>query len=233
MKGEGGFSIGIVLFQKVTSLDFVGPLDILSRNPEARIHLIAHTLDPIGADNGMRVIPDTTFADAPQLDMVLVPGGPGTMSMMEDDELIGFLRSSGENAAWITSVCTGSLLLGAAGLLTGYRAVTHWTMMDALPIFGAEPVAERVVADRNRVTGAGVSAGLDFALTLTALLWGNERAERIQLGTEYDPHPPFDAGSPAKAPPQVVSAFRAGSARLTERRMAAARRAARKLTVNA
>lgn len=223
------FAIGIVLFDQVTSLDYVGPLDMLSRNPEASIHLIAASLDPIASDNGSRVLPTTTFANAPPLDALLVPGGPGTTAMMEDAELIAFLRERGANAQWITSVCTGSLLLGAAGLLRGYRAVTHWTMMDALPVFAAEAVPDRVVVDRNRVTGAGVSAGMDFALTLIALLWGETRAQTIQLGTEYDPQPPFDAGSPAKAPPEIVDAFRSRAAPLSERRMAAARRAAERL----
>jgi len=223
------FQIGVLVFDNVTNLDFAGPVDMLSRIREAEIHLLAKSRDVITTDSGGRIMPDKALDEAPPLDMILVPGGPGTTELMEDDEIIAFLQKCGSEARWVTSVCTGALLLGAAGLLEGYRAVTHWTMMDALAVFGAQSTSERVVVDRNRITGAGVTAGMDFALTLIALLWGDGRAQLIQLGTEYDPEPPFNAGSPDKAPKLIVDQFRARSASLSQARMAAAQRAAAKL----
>lgn len=220
------FHIGMVLFDGMTNLDLAGPADMLARIPEAEISLIAPTDAPITTDSDKRILPDMAFGDAPALDMLFVPGGPATTQLMEDGTMLSFLREQGAQARYVTSVCTGALLLGAAGLLDGYRAVTHWTVMDLLPLFGAQPVAARVVIDRNRITGAGVTAGMDFALTLIAHLWGEERAQLIQLGTEYDPKPPFDAGSPATAPEAIVDQFRTRAAKMIEARREAAKRMA-------
>jgi len=174
----------------------------------------------------LRLLPTTTFANAPQADILFVPGGPGQMALMDDAETLGFLRQQAEGAAYVTSVCTGSLVLAAAGLLTGYRATSHWLSLNQLAFFGAEPVAERVVEDRNRVTGAGVTSGIDFALTLSARLFGEERAKRVQLQMEYDPQPPFVGGSPRSAEAEIVAAARETARPLQEQREDVARAAA-------
>lgn len=220
------FQIGMIIFDKMTNLDFVGPNDIFARNPEATINTLAKTTAPITTDANTRVIPDLALADAPDLDMIFIGGGPGTTALMQDEEVLAFLEERGPKAQWITSVCTGSLVLGAAGLLRGYKAATHWTAMDLLPILGAEPVYERVVIDRNRVTGGGVTAGIDFGLTLVAHLWGKERAQLIQLGTEYNPAPPFPGGSPDTSPPEIVETFRKRTAGMSAAREEAARKMA-------
>jgi cyclohexyl-isocyanide hydratase len=153
----------------------------------------------------MALTPTTTFADCPQLDVICVPGGLGTDDMVNDEEMLAFVRKQAEGAKYITSVCTGSLVLGAAGLLKGYRAATHWTAMDFLSAFGATPTHTRVCIDRNRVTGGGVTAGIDFALTLVSLLVDRRTAEAIQLRLEYNPAPPFNSGSPETAPPEILA----------------------------
>ena len=229
-KGPGmqPVSIGMWVFPGMTNLDFVGPHGILSRPPSAKIHIIGKTLDPIPDDAGNRVLANTLFTDAPELDILFVGGGPGTEAMMQDPQILDFFRQRAPRAKYITSVCTGSLVLGAAGLLRGYRAASHWTTIDILPILGATPVHERVVIDRNRMTGGGVTAGIDFGLTLVDRVWGREMAETIQLANEYDPHPPFNAGSPRTAPAKSVEMVRAmvhdGVANMT----AAAERAAKR-----
>ena len=162
--------IGLVLFPKVTQLDFTGPLQVFSSVPGAKVHLIWKRIEPVTSDSVLMLTPTTTFADCPQLDVICVPGGLGTDDMVNDEEMLAFLRKQAEGAKYITSVCTGSLVLGAAGLLKGYRAATHWTAMDFLSAFGATPTKTRVCVDRNRVTGGGVTAGIDFALTLVSLL---------------------------------------------------------------
>lgn len=202
-------TIGMWVFPGMTNLDFVGAHGILSRPPKVKIHILAKTLDPIPDDAGNRVLADTLFTDAPDLDILFVGGGPGTEAMMQDPQILNFFRDRAPRAKYITSVCTGSLVLGAAGLLRGYRAASHWTTMDILPILGATAVHERVVVDRNRVTGGGVTAGIDFGLTLVDRIWGREMAETIQLANEYDPHPPFNAGSPLTAPARSVATVRA------------------------
>jgi len=197
--------IGIVLFPRVTQLDFTGPLQVFSSVPGAKIHLIWKRIEPVTSDGVMTITPTISFADCPQLDVICVPGGGGTDDMINDEEMLAFLRRQAEGAKYITSVCTGSLVLGAAGLLRGYRATTHWTAMDFLAAFGATPTKSRVCVDRNRVTGGGVTAGIDFALTLVSLLVDRRTAEAIQLRLEYSPAPPFNAGSPDTAPPEILA----------------------------
>jgi len=200
--------IGMLLYPGLTQLDLTGPFEVLHRVPDTRVHLLWKTLDPVTADSGLGLVPTTTLAGCPPLGMVFVPGGTGQMALMQDGEVLGFLREQGARARWVTSVCTGALLLGAAGLLEGYEATTHWAFVDLLPMFGARPARARVVVDRNRVTGGGVTAGIDFALRIAAELAGDDVAKRIQLGLEYDPQPPFRSGHPDVAEPAVVAAMR-------------------------
>lgn len=202
------FSIGFLLFPRLTQLDMTGPYEILSRMPGATIHLVAKTLDPVRSDRGLTILPTMTIETCPPLDLVCVPGGPGTNDTLADREILDFLRRVAQSARYVTSVCTGSLTLAAAGLLKGRRAACHWMSRDMLRRFGTEPVAERVVIDGKFITGGGVTAGIDFALTVVEQICGRETAEAIQLGVEYDPHPPFDAGSPKRAAPAVVERVR-------------------------
>lgn len=202
--------IALLAYPAMTALDLIGPHHILSMLPNVRVHLVAKTLDPITSDLGLVITPSTTFEDCPQqLEVLFAPGGTsGTLAAMEDEATLAFMRSRGQQARWVTSVCTGSLILGAAGLLQGRRATSHWVARDLLTRFGATPVDQRVVQDGNVVTGAGVTAGLDFALTLAATLSDTEHARKIQLVAEYDPDPPFDAGSPASAGEVTTDALR-------------------------
>ena len=169
---------------------------------------MAKSLDPVPTDAQFALLPTATFAEVPRTDILCVPGGFGTVAAMEDGETIAWLRQVAAEALWVTSVCTGSLLLAAAGLLTGYRAACHWASREQLAFFGVEPVAERVVFDRNRVSGGGVTAGIDFALALTAAIRGEDHARFVQLSLEYDPQPPFDSGSPDRASPETLAAYR-------------------------
>jgi cyclohexyl-isocyanide hydratase len=197
--------IGMLLYPGLTQLDLTGPLEVLVRVPHARVHLLWKTRDPVVADSGIAILPSGTLADGPQLDVVFVPGGGGVTALLDDEEGLAFLRAQGERARFVTSVCTGSLLLGAAGLLGGYDAVTHWAFMDLLPMVGERPTRRRVVVDRNRVTGAGVTSGIDFALRLAAELSDEATARAIQLAIEYDPEPPY-GGHPDRADPATVAA---------------------------
>lgn len=220
--------IGILLYPNVTQLDATGPAQVLSRVPGAKMHMIWKTRDPVPTDAGFSIVPTTTFADCPQLDVVCVPGGGGQVDVMVDAEALDFLRKQAAKARYVTSVCTGSLILGAAGLLKGYKSACHWAWRDMLKDFGATPVAERVVRDRNRISGGGVTAGIDFGLTVAAELAGEEAAKSIQLVLEYDPQPPFDAGSPEKAGAERVKRIYERLAPLLEsRRKANAEAAAR------
>ncbi len=221
--------IGLLLFPKVTQLDFTGPLQVFSSLPGAKVHLIWKRIEPVASDSVLTLTPTTTFADCPQLDVICVPGGIGTDDMVNDEEMLAFLRKQAEGARYVTSVCTGSLVLGAAGLLKGYRATAHWSAVDFLSTFGATPERTRVCIDRNRVTGGGVTAGIDFALTLVSLLHDRRTAETIQLRLEYNPAPPFNSGSPDTAPPEVLAFLKDRIAQNQTRRGEMIARAAEKL----
>ncbi len=221
--------IGFILFPNLTQLDLTGPAEVFCRMPGAEVHLLWKDLQPVASDRGIRILPTTTFADCPPLDMICVPGGPGQVALMEDDDTLAFLIRIAQGCRLVTSVCTGSLVLGAAGLLTGLRATSHWASLDQLALLGAIPVAERVVQDGNRITGAGVTSGIDFALTVVAGLLGDEAAQSIQLQMEYDPAPPFHTGSPRSAPAAMVAAARESLKPFIEHRRAATVRAAERL----
>ena len=218
--------IAMLLFPGLTALDLVGPQDLLAGLAPGSLHLVAETAGPVTSDTGLSLIATHSFETCPRdLDVLFVPGGDGTPAQMRNARLLDFLRDRAGRAAWVTSVCTGSLILGAAGLLRGYRATSHWCVRDAvLPLLGAEPVGERVVVDRNRMTGAGISAGLDLGLALAARLRGAAYARTAQLVAEYAPDPPFRAGTPAQAGPEVVRAADAILAELVAGSIAAARR---------
>jgi cyclohexyl-isocyanide hydratase len=200
--------IGFLLFPNVTQLDLTGPAQILSRVPGAQVHLVWKNLEPVPTDVGFAIHPTTTFEECPQLTVLCVPGGFGIAAQLTDRATLDFLRRQGEGARYVTSVCNGALVLGAAGLLAGYKSACHWMWRHYLPLFGAEPVAARIVRDRNRISGGGVTAGIDFALALAAELAGEEIAKTLQLAFEYDPDPPFDCGSPEKAGPERVARLR-------------------------
>lgn len=225
-------TIGMLLFPRLTQLDLTGPYEVLVRLPDAAVHLVAHTLDPVKTDRGMMILPTVTFADCPPLDVVMVPGGPGQQDLMEDEVALDFLRRQAAQARFITSVCTGSLVLGAAGLLKGKRATCHWAAIEHLAALGAIPVHERVVVDGNLVTGAGVASGIDFALKLASILESEAVAHEIQLQIEYQPDPPFNSGSPQTARPETVVALRTRLAPLNEQRREVAQRVGRKLGIS-
>ena len=197
------FNIGFVLFPNVTQLDLTGPLQVLHRLPEARAHVAAKSLEPVASDCGLSLVPTTSFAACEPLDLLCVPGGFGVSGAIADADTIDFVRRQAARAKYVTSVCTGAFVLGVAGLLKGRRATTHWAYTDLLPLVGAVHAQARVVRDGNVFTGAGVTAGIDFALSLAAEVAGSEAAERIQLSLEYDPAPPFTAGNPRLAPASV------------------------------
>jgi cyclohexyl-isocyanide hydratase len=223
--------IGMLIFPRLTQLDMTGPYEVLARLPNTKVHLVSHTLDPVKTDRGMMIVPTVTYVDCPQLDVIMVPGGPGQQDLMEDAVVMEFLQRQARAAKYVTSVCTGSLVLGAAGLLKGKRATSHWAAIDHLGLLGAIPVSERVVVDGNVVTGAGVASGIDFALALAAILEGENIAREIQLQIEYDPAPPFNSGSPRTAAPATLAALRARGAALNEQRREVAARVGRKLGV--
>jgi putative intracellular protease/amidase len=204
--------IAILLFDRFTALDAVGPYEVLCRLPGARLTFVAQAVGPVRTDTGVLAITaDAAMADVAAADVLLVPGGPGTDQAAEDPAVLDWVKRLDATSTWTTSVCTGSLVLGAAGLLAGKRATTHWLALEQLSDLGAEAVSERVVFDGKVATAAGVSAGIDMALALAARIAGDPVAQAIQLGIEYDPQPPFDAGSPAKAPEEIVGFLRAAS----------------------
>ncbi|MEM7772521.1 MAG: DJ-1/PfpI family protein [Cyanobacteria bacterium P01_A01_bin.37] len=205
MTDSQNYIIGLVFYPGMTSLDIVGPHQVLSALPNVKLHRIWKTLDPITADDGLVILPDTTFANCPPLDVICVGGGIGQQAVVDDPEVLEFFRKQGSTAKFITSVCGGSEFLAKAGLLEGYRAATHWGMREQLAKLGVEVGTERVVVDRNRITGGGVTAGIDFGLTIVSILYGEETAKIVQLLLEYDPAPPFDTGSPAKAGSELVN----------------------------
>ncbi|MEU1008526.1 DJ-1/PfpI family protein [Streptomyces sp. NPDC005890] len=203
--------IALVVYDRFTALDVVGPYEILSRLPDARLAFVAERPGPVRTDTGfLAVTADKALDEVPGPDLLVVSGGPGTMAQMENPALLDWLRAADATSTWTTSVCSGSLLLAAAGLLRGRRATSHFTALDLLGTFGAEPTGERVVTDGKYVTAAGVSSGIDMALTLTGRIAGDEHAQAVQLLTEYDPQPPYDAGSPHKAPAHLVEEVRTG-----------------------
>jgi cyclohexyl-isocyanide hydratase len=210
--------IGFLVFPNVQQLDLTGPYEVFASWPRARVRLIWKTLDPVVASTKLVLTPDTTFETCPQLDVICVPGGSGINPLLTDEETLRFVRRQAEGARFVTSVCTGALVLGAAGLLTGKRATTHWAAHEFLAALGAIPVRERIVSDGNLMTGGGVTAGIDFALALVAALAGQEAAEAIQLHLEYAPAPPFDAGHPDRAREAVLNAVRSRLAPVLDER---------------
>ena len=221
--------IGMLIFPRLTQLDMTGPYEVLARLPDTQVDLVAKTMDPVTTDRGMQIVPTVTYETCPPLDIVMVPGGPGQQDLMEDEAALSFLRKQAAGAKYVTSVCTGSLVLAAAGLLKGKRATCHWAAIEHLALLGAVPTKERVVVDGNVVTGAGVASGIDFALTLASILEGEAVAREIQLQIEYDPDPPFDGGSPKTARPETIAALSSRLSKLNEERRTVATRVCRKL----
>ncbi len=224
--------IGLALFPGLCQLDMTGPHEVLVRLPGAQVEVVAKSAAPVTTDRGLTITPDVALADARQYDIFVMPGGPGQQDLMNDADWLGFLRDQAPGAKLMMGVCTGALVMGAAGLLRGYKATTHWSCHDLLAILGAEPVDRRVVIDRDRLTAAGVTSGIDGALALAGLLHGRETAERIQLGMEYQPEPPTDAGSPHTSPAGLLADMRARGASLYEARKNACHQAARRLNRN-
>ncbi|MFC4172533.1 DJ-1/PfpI family protein [Microvirga sp. GCM10011540] len=216
----------MLAYPRMTRLELTGPYEVFTRFEVLSLHLAWRSADPVVDGSGLRLVPTTTFCKCPHADILFVPGSPGQIHFMQDREVLDFLRSQTANAAYVTSVCTGSLVLAVAGLMTGYSATCHWLSLDQHAYFGAQPVAERVVADRNRVTGAGVTSWIDFALTLAASLFGEERARRVQRSMGYDPAPPFPGGSPGRSDPTIVAAVREASIGFQRQRERIARAAA-------
>ena len=228
---ETHLQIGSLLFDGLDQIDLTGPFEVLSRIPNATYRIYAKTLAPVRDVSGLRLTPDATLADAPKLDVLHVPGGFGQEGVMEDDEVLTWIQRQTEGARSVLSVCTGALLLGAAGLLRGRRATTHWASFHLLPLFGAVPVNERVVVDGNWIFAAGVTAGIDGALRLAAELRGDDVARAIQLYMQYAPEPPFDSGTPERAPVAILDQAKRAVAGITAQREATARRVAAKLGI--
>ncbi len=220
--------IGMLLFPRLTQLDMTGPFEVFSRLPDSQVRLVWKQAGAVKSDTGLTMLADTGMAECPQLDVICIPGGPGVAALMEDEAVLAFLRAQAPGARYVTSVCTGALVLGAAGLLQGKRATTHWASHDFLAALGATPVNDRVVRDGNVVTGGGVTAGIDFALTLAAEMASPAVAQAIQLAIEYAPCPPFNAGTPETAPPEVLAmAQQRGAGMRKDREALVARVAAR------
>jgi cyclohexyl-isocyanide hydratase len=222
--------IGSLMFDDMDQIDLTGPFEVLSRVPNSTYRIYART-SPVRDLNGLRLTADGTLAEAPPLDILHVPGGPGQEALMQDQEVIAWIQRQAAGARWIFSVCTGALLCGAAGLLKGRRATTHWSSLHLLPFFGAIPVNERVVVDANYAFAAGVTAGIDGALRLAAELRGDETAQAIQLDLVYAPEPPFNSGTPERAPPAILERARQSYREITDRREETARRIAARLGI--
>lgn len=222
-------TFALLLFPALTQLDLTGPYEVFCRCPDARVDLVWKSMDPVVTEHGMRILPTTTFSELPRADVLCVPGGFGVNALLTDDDTLAYVRQLAGGARYITSVCTGALVLGAAGLLRGRRATTHWTAVDYLTAFGATPAPGRTVTDGPVVTGGGVTAGIDFALELAAAMHGRAVAEAIQLAIEYNPAPPFRAGHPDTAPPEVTAALREKSLPRQAERAAQVRLAAARL----
>ena len=224
-------SIGMLIYPRMDQIDFTGPFAVLARLPDATVHVMAHSRQPIKDHKGLLLTPDTTFAEAPALDILMVPGGPGQEALMDDEPILSLIRKQMAADKLIFSVCTGALLCGAAGVLRGRRATTHWAAFDLLKYFGAAPVDQRVVVDGNLISAAGVTAGIDGALTLASLVRSRQVAEQIQLDIQYAPDPPFDAGSTTTAPRAVVQSVTDKYRQLTDARTQTAKRVAVRLGV--
>lgn len=223
------FRIGMLVFPDIMQLDMTGPHEVFTKMPDTEVFLVWKTLDPVTSSGGMRLLPDVTYETCPPLDLVCVPGGGGMNALLNDEETLAFLRKHDANARYVTSVCTGSLVLGAAGLLKGKRAACHWMSRDMLEHFGATPDPARVVIDGKYISGGGVTAGIDFALTVAGELLGADAAKSIQLGIEYNPQPPFDAGSPETAGADVEATARDAVKSRQADRLAAVEEAAGRL----
>lgn len=224
LKDKMAIHIGMVLFPNFTQLDLTAPFEVFARIPQAEIYFLSSDLQPVYADKGFAMLPNCTFANCPDLDILFIGGGWGTGKIMEDENYISFLQTQGRKAAYVTSVCTGALVLAAAGLLDGYHATTHWLSLDLLKMFDVKVEEKRVVIDRNRMTGGGVTAGIDFGLVLVAEIFGEELAKEIQLMIEYNPQPPFDIGSPANASPELLGKIRNATKETQEKRKEQIRR---------
>lgn len=220
--------IGLLFFPGMTQLDVTGPFEVLARLPGARIHLLWKRIEPVTSDVGLTLMPTTAFEDCPPLDVLCVGGGPGQVAVMDDVEVMSFVAREGARARYVTSVCAGSLILAGAGLLSGYRSACHWLSRDQLAVLGAIPVDARVVVDRNRISGGGVTAGIDFAFQLAAELCGEDVARRLQLLLEYDPQPPFDT-TERTAPAELLAAIRQAARPMLEERLRSSERAVARL----
>lgn len=221
--------IGSLIFPRVDQIDFTGPFEVFSRFPNSTYHVIAKEKQPLRDNHGLILTPEKVFSEVSELDLLHVPGGPGQEALMEDEETLSFVREQAAKAKVVFSVCTGALILGATGWLQGKKVTTHWAAFDLLNYFGARPVDERVVIDGSLVSTAGVTAGIDGALQVTALLFGEQKAQEIQLNIQYAPDPPFNSGSVRTAPPEVVKVVRAAYKPLTDARLITARRISAKL----
>ena len=219
-------NIGAIVFPQMDQMDFTGPFEVLSRIPNSRFHVLWKQTVAVGDAHGLLITPETAFSESPHLDLLVVPGGHGQEALMSDDEVLTFIRAQARGAKFVLSVCTGALLCGAAGLLRGVRTTTHWSAFHLLGYFGAIPANQRVVVDGKYVSSSGVTAGIDGALRVAALLGGEQVAQQIQLAIEYEPEPPFPGGTPATASQHVVEAARASVRGITSVRHAAARRLA-------
>jgi cyclohexyl-isocyanide hydratase len=217
--------IGAIIYSDLDQLDFTGPFEVLVRLPKSTVHVLGTKIGPVRDHMGLILTPEATLEHSPDLDVLLVPGGPGQQALMNDEPVLAFIRNHVNAGKVLFSVCTGALICGAAGVLRERRVTTHWSAFDLLQYFGAVPVNERVVIDGNIVSAAGITAGLDGALVLSSLLRGEEAAQRIQLAIQYAPEPPFHAGAPETAPPEVLADVKAGSRALYEARLAAVREA--------
>ena len=224
--------IGFLLFPQVQQLDLTGPYDVLASLPDVNVHLIWKDREPVMSSTGLTLIPTTSFDDCPPIDVICIPGGGGVGPLMEDTETLDFIKRQAATARYITSVCTGALVLGAAGLLRGKRATTHWAYHSMLGPLGAIPVHDRVVRDGNLLTGGGITAGIDFALTLASELFGEDAAQLVQLQLEYAPAPPFDSGSPQTAPHAVLEEANRRSAQSRQLRGEIVDRVAQQLSQN-
>ena len=223
--------IGMLIFPRLTQLDMTGPYEVLARLPNTKVHLVAHTMAPVKTDRGMEIVPTVTIADCPQLDLVMVPGGPGQQDLMEDAVVLDFLRKQAAGAKYVTSVCTGSLVLGAAGLLKGKRATCHWAAIEHLKPLGAIPVSQKVVMDGNIITGAGVTSGIDFALAVAAIAGRRGGGAPDPVADRIRSSPPFDSGSPATASAETLALVRSRWRRSTSSGARSPSASARKLGV--